>query len=156
MHVYGHQWPCQVVYNPRFQKGIGLTDGEAVERFWSKMMIIIGVERNSAVNSHCATVLVETLTAAQRSRRLWLIDRQSGAIADEVCFELGAWLSRQLLSNIPAHRKACEEQLIECGVSPDELRQEWVQQLKQQKSVSSCKSSTSFAYYFLMSGRRTM
>jgi hypothetical protein len=51
MHAYGHQWACQVIYNPRFQPGIGLTDGEAVERFWSKMRIIIGVERTSGVGS---------------------------------------------------------------------------------------------------------
>jgi hypothetical protein len=51
MHVYGHQWACQVVYNPRFQLGIGLTDGEAVERFWSLMRIIIAVERISGVSA---------------------------------------------------------------------------------------------------------
>jgi hypothetical protein len=53
MHAYGHQWACQVVYNPRFKDGIGLTDGEGVERFWSRMMILIGVERNSAVCYIC-------------------------------------------------------------------------------------------------------
>jgi hypothetical protein len=51
MHAYGHQWACQVVYNPRFKDGVGLTDGEGVERFWSRMRILVGVERNSAVRS---------------------------------------------------------------------------------------------------------
>jgi hypothetical protein len=88
-------------------------------------MIIIGVEQNSAVKFHRVPFSVGALTPEQHSRRLWLIDRQSGAIADEVCFELGGWLSRQLLSNIPAHRKVCEEQLTECSVSTDELQQEW-------------------------------
>ena len=37
MHVYGHQWACQLAYNPRLCKGLGLTDGEGVERTWSKL-----------------------------------------------------------------------------------------------------------------------
>lgn len=34
-HCYGHKMACQVIYNPRRQKGLGLTDGECVERLWS-------------------------------------------------------------------------------------------------------------------------
>lgn len=49
MHAYGHQWACQLVYNPRLQEGMGLTDGEGTERLWSRMRRLIGVERNSAV-----------------------------------------------------------------------------------------------------------
>ena len=48
MHAYGHQWACQLVYNPRLQEGMGLTDGEGTERLWSRMRRLIGVERNSA------------------------------------------------------------------------------------------------------------
>lgn len=51
MHAYGHQWSCQLVYNPRLREGFGLTDGEGVERLWSRMRKLIGVCRNSAVSS---------------------------------------------------------------------------------------------------------
>lgn len=30
-HVYGHQWPCQVVYNPCKCTGFGLTNGKGCE-----------------------------------------------------------------------------------------------------------------------------
>jgi hypothetical protein len=35
IHAYGHQWSCQLIYNPRLHVGFGLTDGEGVERLWS-------------------------------------------------------------------------------------------------------------------------
>ncbi|XP_063442474.1 uncharacterized protein LOC134722776 [Mytilus trossulus] len=34
-HCYGHKMACQVLYNPRKKNGIGLTDGESLERLWS-------------------------------------------------------------------------------------------------------------------------
>ncbi len=49
MHAYGHQWSCQLVYSPRFQAGLGLSDGEGTERTWNKMRIIIAVTRTSGV-----------------------------------------------------------------------------------------------------------
>lgn len=49
MHAYGHQWGCQLVYNPRIREGLGLTDGEGVERFWSRLRKLIGITRSSAV-----------------------------------------------------------------------------------------------------------
>ncbi|KAI7943741.1 hypothetical protein MJO28_011269 [Puccinia striiformis f. sp. tritici] len=36
-HAYVHEWPCQVKYNPRYQKGWGLSDGESLERLWSAL-----------------------------------------------------------------------------------------------------------------------
>lgn len=35
-HCYGHELPCQVLYSPRRLAGVGLTEGEACERNWSK------------------------------------------------------------------------------------------------------------------------
>jgi hypothetical protein len=49
MHAYAHQWSCQLVYNPRLHQGLGLTDGEGVERLWSRMRKLIGVTRKSGV-----------------------------------------------------------------------------------------------------------
>ena len=52
MHSYGHQWSCQLVYNPRLQTGSGLTDGEGVERLWSRLRKLIGITRTSAVSAY--------------------------------------------------------------------------------------------------------
>ena len=49
MHAYVHQWSCQIIYNPRIREGPGLSDGEGVERFWSRLRKMIGVTRVSAV-----------------------------------------------------------------------------------------------------------
>ena len=51
MHAYGHQWSCQLVYNPRLQEGLGLTDGEGTERTWSRLRKVIPLERTSAVHA---------------------------------------------------------------------------------------------------------
>ncbi|KNE95653.1 hypothetical protein PSTG_11018 [Puccinia striiformis f. sp. tritici PST-78] len=36
-HAYVHEWKCQVKYNPRFNAGWGLSDGEGLERLWSSL-----------------------------------------------------------------------------------------------------------------------
>jgi len=53
MHAYGHQWTCQLVYNPRLCPGMGLTDGEGVERLWSHLRQLIGITRSSGVSTPC-------------------------------------------------------------------------------------------------------
>ena len=50
MHAYGHQWSCQLMYSPRFQRGLGCSEGEGVERTWSKLRIVIPVTRTSSVS----------------------------------------------------------------------------------------------------------
>lgn len=50
MHAYGHQWSCQLEYNPRLRKGLGLTDGEGTERLWSRLRKLIGITRQSGVS----------------------------------------------------------------------------------------------------------
>lgn len=52
MHAYGHEWACQLVYNPRIIEGLGLTDGEGTERLWSRFIKLIGIERSSSVSLH--------------------------------------------------------------------------------------------------------
>ena len=37
-HAYGHEWPCQLVYNPCLVPGLGLSDGEGTERLWSRLV----------------------------------------------------------------------------------------------------------------------
>ena len=49
MHSYAHQHECQLVNNPRYRLGIGLSDGEGTERIWSQMTSLVGIERNLSV-----------------------------------------------------------------------------------------------------------
>ena len=51
MHAYGHQWACQLAYNPHLCRGLGLMDGEGVERTWSQLRKLVGVVRTSSVRS---------------------------------------------------------------------------------------------------------
>lgn len=53
MHTYGHQWACQIFYGPRFRKGMGLTDGEGVERIWSRLRKLIAITRAASVRGIC-------------------------------------------------------------------------------------------------------
>ena len=57
MHAYGHEWACQLVYNPCVASGLGLSDGEGTERLWSRFIKLIGIERVSSVSSHHNSVL---------------------------------------------------------------------------------------------------
>lgn len=34
-HMYGHEYKCRALYNPRKISGIGLVDDESNERVWS-------------------------------------------------------------------------------------------------------------------------
>lgn len=49
MHAYGHEWACQLIYNPRLIEGLGLSDGEGTERLWSCFIKLIGIQRASSV-----------------------------------------------------------------------------------------------------------
>lgn len=62
MHAYGHEWACQLVFNPRLSVGLGLSDGEGTERLWSRMIKLIGIERSSSVRSwHDVSEMVTNL-----------------------------------------------------------------------------------------------
>jgi hypothetical protein len=50
IHAYAHQLSCQLAFNPRLHPGLRLTDGEGVERLWSRMRKLIGVTRKSGVS----------------------------------------------------------------------------------------------------------
>jgi len=54
MHAYGHEWACQLIYNPHIVQGLGLSDGEGTEHLWSRFTKLIGIERASSVCMfHC-------------------------------------------------------------------------------------------------------
>ncbi|PLW51113.1 hypothetical protein PCASD_02437 [Puccinia coronata f. sp. avenae] len=41
-HSYVHDWPCQLQFNPQYNNGWGLTDGEGLERLWSYLSALVG------------------------------------------------------------------------------------------------------------------
>ncbi|KAF9508888.1 hypothetical protein BS47DRAFT_1302174, partial [Hydnum rufescens UP504] len=49
-HAFGHQWSCQLTYNPWLCDGFGLADGEGCERFWSSIRKLIPGLRVSGFN----------------------------------------------------------------------------------------------------------
>ncbi|KAI7940666.1 hypothetical protein MJO28_012951 [Puccinia striiformis f. sp. tritici] len=50
-HAYVHEWPCQLQYNPCYQIGWGLSDGEALERLWSSLSPQVGPLRYTTRNN---------------------------------------------------------------------------------------------------------
>ncbi|KAI0669310.1 hypothetical protein C8Q78DRAFT_1095812 [Trametes maxima] len=118
MHAYGHQWACQLVYNPRLREGLGWSEGEGTERIWSKFRKLIGVTRSSA-----------------RSRRIWLLDRHADAINRPAREELGNWIRGRLKKGVEARNVAAHKDLAETKTSLDELRKQWEEQRAAQLSV---------------------
>ncbi|POV99957.1 hypothetical protein PSTT_13447 [Puccinia striiformis] len=55
-HAYVHEWPCQVKYNPRYQKGWGLSDGESLERLWSALSPLVSPLRYATRNNRLASL----------------------------------------------------------------------------------------------------
>ncbi|KAI6034740.1 hypothetical protein BKA83DRAFT_4487730 [Pisolithus microcarpus] len=105
MHAYGHEWACQLIYNPRLITGLGLSDGKGTERLWSCFIKLIGIEHASAVSGS-------------------LIDRR-----------LLAWLKRRMRKGIEEQGSAAEEVLAGCDVPVTELQGQWTQQWEAQLSI---------------------
>ena len=135
MHAYGHQWACQLIYNPRFREGVGLTDGEGVERLWSRMRKLVGLERSSGVSLLFFGQVSVTEGTTKRTRRLWLLDRQASAIGQELRDDLGYWIQRRYRLGVNASTNAAQCTLDECGVDVAELRQQWASQRAAQLSI---------------------
>lgn len=134
MHAYAHQWSCQLVYNPRLQVGVGLTDGEGVERLWSRMRRLIGITRTSGVSTHCHRTSFAGSHRYQRSRRIWILDRQLSSIGSSHRDDLGDWLTRR---HAFARRESLNNRAIlkKIGFTDTELRDEWNLQRRAQLSV---------------------
>lgn len=62
MHAYGHEWACQLVYNPWIIQGLGLSDDEGTERPWSHFIKLIEIEHSSSV---CHAVDLSSWTSTQ-------------------------------------------------------------------------------------------
>ncbi|KAA1082322.1 hypothetical protein PGTUg99_032960 [Puccinia graminis f. sp. tritici] len=55
-HSYVHDWPCQLQYNPRYNKGWGLTDGEGLERLWSYLSNLVSPLRYATRNHRISAI----------------------------------------------------------------------------------------------------
>ncbi|KAF7977559.1 hypothetical protein HWV62_3356 [Athelia sp. TMB] len=120
MHAYAHQWSCQLWYNPRLKPGLALSDGEGVERLWSRLRRLIGITRTSG-----------------RRRRLWLLDRQLHFIASDMRDDLDDWIRRKLSGKLGVVQQTVESQktLDSCAIPEEELREQWSMQIKAQTSL---------------------
>ncbi|POV96465.1 hypothetical protein PSTT_15633 [Puccinia striiformis] len=49
-HAYVHQWSCQLRYNPRLNKGWGMSDGEGMERIWAFLSPLVRQLRYATKN----------------------------------------------------------------------------------------------------------
>ncbi|OSX64394.1 hypothetical protein POSPLADRAFT_1055012 [Postia placenta MAD-698-R-SB12] len=110
MHAYSHQWACQIVYNPRLHEGLGLTDGEGVERLWSRLRKLIPITRSSA-----------------QSRRIWLIDRQAKVISLDLRDDLGHWIAQRLRHGVESREASSLEELVRTSIrahAPAHLKKE--------------------------------
>lgn len=134
MHAYGHEWACQLVYNPRLVQGLGLTDGEGTERLWSRFIKLIGIERSSGVSYH-ANIRIQNTEEAQRQRRKWLIDRQAAAVSTEMLYDLGGWLKRRLKKGIREQGESAQKVLDNSPVPIADLWKQWADQREAQLSI---------------------
>ncbi|KAG8924039.1 hypothetical protein FRC02_010683 [Tulasnella sp. 418] len=120
MHAYGHEWTCQLNYNPRLMDGQGLTDGEGVERLWARLRKLIPISRTSG-----------------RTRRIYIIDRRAAHIAAVKHEGLGEWMRRRQTISIDRYTQESRGLILESCLQPTELRREWASQRKAQQSARS-------------------
>ncbi|KAJ7586159.1 hypothetical protein C8J56DRAFT_1004766 [Mycena floridula] len=113
-HAYGHQWPCQIIYHPRKCLGFGLSDGEACERLWRLLKLLIPILR---VCGHFV--------------RLYLLDSQVKQLDKKSMEGMGRWLARKWTALLERQAKAKDE-LAETGVPVDKLKQQWQAQVEEQ------------------------
>jgi hypothetical protein len=138
MHAYGHEWACQLEYNPQMCIGLGLSDSEGTERLWSRFVKLIGIQHSSSVSAYSALTKIfqtHTHTHTQRQRRLWLIDRQAAAIGKEMQVDLGDWIKHQLKRGVNNQGSAVKEALRKCGITTEDLQAQWADQKKSQLSI---------------------
>ncbi|KAI5981992.1 hypothetical protein EDC04DRAFT_2593419, partial [Pisolithus marmoratus] len=110
MQMYGHEWACQLVYNPCLITGLGLSDGEGTECLWSRFIKLIGIKCVSSV--------------AAIGYRMWT--------------DLGDWARRCLKKGVREQGSTTQEVLDNGGVSIAELQEQWANQRVAQLSIRAC------------------
>lgn len=69
-HSYVHQWSCQLLYNPRLNDDWGLSDGEGLERIWSKLASLVGALRYTTQEHRLCALHLLTQHFNKASRKL--------------------------------------------------------------------------------------
>ncbi|KAJ7050064.1 hypothetical protein C8F01DRAFT_1068234 [Mycena amicta] len=118
MHAYGHIWRCQILYSPRMRIGMGLSDFEGVERYWSRIRKLIPITRGQ-----------------WNSRRIWTLEKYGEFVNEDGIYHLGDWLVRQQTQNLRKRWSKANATLLCCGVPLDELRRQWEDQKQAQTSA---------------------
>ncbi|KAJ6606679.1 hypothetical protein DFH09DRAFT_1067431 [Mycena vulgaris] len=113
-HVFGHGWPCQLIYHPWKRLGFGFTNGEGCERFW-----------------HSISHLIAHLRVSSYHHRLYTLDTQVQHADKANLFRFGKWNKHRALHSAEKHSNA-QEILDECGHPLDLLKAEWAKQVKAQ------------------------
>ena len=80
-HAFGHRIQCQVVYNPRYRTGFGLTNGEGNERVWSLSRDLIASERVMGVSDEQLCITFSTNLCRQSNRRMLTLAQKMERIA---------------------------------------------------------------------------
>jgi hypothetical protein len=71
----------------------------------------------------------------QRSRRIWILDRQAAAIGQDMRDDLGNWLCQCLDKGVVGQGQRARAILEDCGVSVGTLRKQWELQRAAQLSI---------------------
>ncbi|KAH7090906.1 hypothetical protein BKA62DRAFT_761463, partial [Auriculariales sp. MPI-PUGE-AT-0066] len=123
MHSYVHMWTCQMHFAPRFRRGLGLTDGEGVERLWARICKLIPILRH-----------------VFRHRRLVILDSQLTSIGYTLRDDLGRWISRRYKLTDVKEAYALKK-LRTIPHSIEVLRVQWQRQQEAQVSVRKKKAA---------------
>ncbi|KZT50342.1 hypothetical protein CALCODRAFT_444761 [Calocera cornea HHB12733] len=116
LHAYGHEWACQVAYNPRRRDGFGLSDGEGSERVWSRTRREIPILRR-----------------ADKSRRVMALDRKFRHCGETMKENLGRWFN-QKLKLLAVHRHRADRLIQDSGMTEKELAEQHQLQVEQPQS----------------------
>nr|XP_047139912.1 uncharacterized protein LOC105850639 [Hydra vulgaris] len=66
-HVYGHRSACQLKYSPKSTVGIGISDGEVMERLWSALRRFSKITKEQTPSHRADTLTLGLLHYAQYS-----------------------------------------------------------------------------------------
>ncbi|KAJ7714827.1 hypothetical protein DFH07DRAFT_974350 [Mycena maculata] len=110
-HMFGHRWPCQLIYHPLKCCGFGHTNGEGCECFWHSISRLIAYLRVSGYHLH-----------------LYTIDSQIEHADKMSLGRLASWILRWT-AHCEGKLKDAVAELQTCGVAEDVLRAQWADQV---------------------------
>ncbi|KIK77409.1 hypothetical protein PAXRUDRAFT_36796 [Paxillus rubicundulus Ve08.2h10] len=133
MHTYGHEWACQLVYDPLLVIGLGLSDGKDMERLWSQLIKLIAIER-VPLCQHC----------------IWLISCQAAAVGHDMHKDLDLWLKCQMKKCVGEQGAAAQDVMEASEVLISQLQTQWTEQCSAQLLTVSILDSMEHIYGHLL------